>query len=130
MNQLFCFIKVQMGDGSTQECGRPTGKLKELCCPDHWKLVPRKLKQALIEAEKYGRHSRMTRAAELERERRVMVAASDIVVFLGALKVQLPPVKKLELSGQLQMSGPLGELVKVDSGPTVSKESKLIIPGR
>lgn len=122
MNQLVCFIRVDMGDGRREECGRPTKKLTELCCPEHWKLVPKALKQKLIDANKLR--------SERERERQTMVAASDIVVYLSELKVQLPPAPKLERSGQLAMTGPVGELVKVDSGPTLSKESKLIIPGR
>lgn len=129
MNQLFCFIMVQMGEGQREPCGRPTRKLTELCCPDHWARVPKDLKQELIEAAKYGRHSKPTRAAEQERERRVMVAASKVVTFLGELKIQLPPAPKLERSAQL---GPaqVGDLIKVDAGPRVSKDSKLIIPGR
>lgn len=121
MNQLVCFIRVDMGEGRREECGRPTTKLTDLCCPEHWRMVPRPLKQALVEANKLR--------SERERERKTMVAASDIVVFLSELKIQLPPAPKLERSGQL---GPaqVGELVKVDAGPRVSKDSKLIIPGR
>lgn len=115
-----CFIKVPT-EGTEQPCGRPREKPTDLCCKEHWNRVPKAMRQKLIDAAKV----RSLR----ERERLTINAASAIVVFLKAQKIQLPPAPKLvTTAGGIETK--LGPLVKVESGPRVVAQSKLIIPGR
>jgi hypothetical protein len=115
-----CFIKVSI-DGREEPCGRPREKPTDLCCADHWQLVPKKLRVKLIDAGKV----RSLR----ERERLTICAATEVVEYLKAQKIQLPPAPKLvATAGGLETK--LGPLVKVEPGPRIVAQSKLIIPGR
>lgn len=115
-----CFIKVNI-EGTEQPCGRPREKPTDLCCADHWQRVPKALRVKLIAAGKV----RSLR----ERERLTIYAATEVVEYLKAQKIQLPPVQKLvTAAGGLETK--IGPLVKVESGPRVVAQSKLIIPGR
>lgn len=120
MNEILgCFIKVSI-DGRDEECGRPRGKATDLCCAEHWQLVPKNLRQDLIDANKVK--------SLRERERLTINAASAVVEYLKAKKVQLPPAPKLiTTAGGIETK--LGPLVKVEAGPRVVQQ-KLIIPGR
>lgn len=124
-----CFMKVLV-DGKEEPCGRPREKLTDLCCPDHWRLVPKRLKQPLIDLHKLRNRPR-TAAQARAHEQRSIVAASDIVEYLKAQKIQLPPAPKLVLErNSLVRPGDegmnIGDLVKVDSGPKIITDPKLI----
>lgn len=118
-----CFIKVAV-DGREEPCGRPREKLTDLCCLDHWRIVPKRLRQPLIEANKARSY--------VERERLSINAATAVVEYLKAQKIQLPPVPKLEVGSGLVTPGAedmrIGALVKAEPGPQVVKNPKLIIP--
>lgn len=109
-----CFIR---------SCGRPRLAVTDLCCPEHWKLVPKRLKQPLIEAGKLRSFVKRQRASE--------VAASYIVEYLMALKIQLPPAVKLDTSGTIVKhdSAP-GSLIQAESSPKLEEHPKLIITDR
>lgn len=112
-----CLISVVI-EGSKQPCGRARAKVADLCCPEHWKLVPKPMKQRLIDADRIR--------SERKRERASIDAAGAVLHYLEHLKVQLPPVQKVQPSGGIERPG---QLVSA-SGELVSRDSKLIIPGR
>jgi hypothetical protein len=128
-----CFIKVRFDDDHEEECGRPREKVTDLCCKEHWARVPKPLRVALINAEKQTNvlkerkqlNSRNLKKCELD----TIIAATAIVEYLKAQKIQLPPAPKLiKTAGGIEAK--VGPLVKVDAGPRVVAQSKLIIPGR
>lgn len=112
---MWCFVPIVVGAGEAP-CGRPRANAKDLCCADHWKLLPRKLRVALIEANKLR--------SEKQRERATVLAADKAVEYLTSLKIQLPPVRGLAREET--------KIIRPDGiarpGAMVSGESKLIIP--
>jgi hypothetical protein len=113
-----CFIKVKTADGE-KPCGRPRAKLTDLCCAEHWKMVPKKLRQPLVDANRERSYR--------DRERLSIAAATKVVEYIKGMFIQLPPVARIET--------PAGEDLKV--GPLVQAEERglvkspnLIIPGR
>lgn len=113
---LWCFIPIIIGTAE-KECGRPREKAQDLCCADHWKLLPKKYRVALIEANKLR--------SQRERQFATIKAADAAVAFLTALPIQLPPRAKV-VAEQKRILGPDG-IVAPDK--LVSSQSKLIIPG-
>lgn len=73
---------VNMNVCMVDNCDRPVGKFGDLCCPVHWSLTPRQLRQLLIREQK-ARESK-------EKRGRVMSAAGVILLHLNSLKVALP----------------------------------------
>lgn len=118
---FFCIVRVTVGE-ERKECGRPRDKRTDCCCKAHWRLVPAKMRRAFVEAGKLR--------SRRERERKTELALVDILEFLYELKIQLPPVERLQVAGELLRGAPVGRLVQLDEVPTVSKDTKLIIPGR
>jgi len=114
-----CFIKVKTAEGE-QPCGRLREKLTDLCCSEHWKMVPKRLKRPLIDAN--------TLRSYRERERASIEAATAVVDYIKGLFIQLPPAMKLEAPvGGADLK--IGDLVQHDEKKLVSNP-KLIIPGR
>ncbi len=116
-----CFIKVSL-EGREQECGRPRANVRDLCCPEHWARVPRALKRRLVDANRLR--------SMKERERQTINAATAVVEFLKAQRIQLPPAPQLITSPNLLDTKAPPPLVKVEAGPRVITDSKLIISGR
>lgn len=126
-----CFIKVLV-DGKEEPCGRPREKLTDLCCLDHWRRVPKKLKQPLIDLHKLRNRPLNSRQLRAHEEKSIR-AATAIVEYLKEQKIQLPPAPKLIVEkssiirpgvGEMTM----GSLVKAESGPKVITNPKLIQP--
>lgn len=105
------------------ECGRQRGRVTDLLCPEHWRLIPKHMKQSMLDANKL-RSWQGRRDASIK-------AGSAIVAYLKSLQIQLPPAMKLERIGDLVVK-PGAEDLKI--GPLVKHEKteietpKLIIP--
>ncbi len=67
-------------------CARRKKAIGDLLCVEHWKMVPRKMKQKLWTAE----HLR----SRFEQQVQSMTAAGEILDFIEARKVQLPDYRK------------------------------------
>lgn len=114
---LWCFVPIMVG-ASPVPCGRPRDKAQDLCCSDHWKMLPKKLRQPLIEANKLR--------SEAKRERASMLAADKAVDYLCSLNIQLPPREHL-VRDEPRILRPDGI---ERPAPAVSGSSKLIITPR
>lgn len=123
---LWCFIPIIVGSKEL-DCGRPRGKSTDLCCGEHWKQVPKELKQRLIDANKTARKSRFSGSEKALNRAGVTVTAiaDEVVAYLTSLPIQLPPVERLVVE-EKKILGPDG-LQRPDK--LVSSNSKLIIPG-
>lgn len=88
-------------------CEREKDGPGALVCPDHWRLVPRRMKLRLWAAE----HLR----SPFEKKFQTMVVAGEILDFLEKRKILLPPPVKL--------AKPESELEK-----PVSNEPRIIRP--
>lgn len=124
---LWCFIPIIIGS-QERECGRPRLKSTDLCCVEHWKRVPKEMKQRLVDANKVAAKSRFSGSEKaLNRAGvKVMAIADEVVAYLTEQKIQLPPAEKL-VTEQKKILGPDG-LQRPDK--LVSSDSKLILPGR
>lgn len=75
-----------------KSCERAKDGSGPLVCPAHWKRVPGKMKRALWAAMKIR--------SRAKREPAIWEAADNILRYLEALKIQLPPEVKLVTSGE------------------------------
>lgn len=64
-------------------CSRKVGKVGDLVCPAHWRLVPRDLRQLLIREQ--------TAFDSKKKKARTVAAAGLVLAYLETLKIQLPP---------------------------------------
>jgi len=101
------------------ECGRPRVNVTDLLCQEHWRMVPKHLKQPLIDANKLRSWTR--------REEACKRAAGDIVFYLDSLKVRLPPAAKLETAGGIVKDS---RLIQTQEQPKLEMGGKLIITDR
>lgn len=111
---LWCFVPILVGVRAVP-CGRPRTKVQDLCCLDHWKLLPKKLRVPVIEANKLR--------SERQRERASILAADKAVDYLTSLSIQIPPVERL-VRDEPRIIRPDG-IQRPDA--LVSSNSKLII---
>lgn len=114
-----CFIKVRVGP-EEKACGRERLKPTDLCCPEHWKLVPAELRRALVAAGKLRKLP--------ERQRATILAADKVADYLAAQLIQLPPVEKV-VREQKKIISP-ERVVRSTDDRLISGDSKLILPGR
>lgn len=112
---LWCFVQIAVGAG-TQPCGRPRLKATDVCCPEHWKHVPSKLRREMNEANNIR--------SEKKRERACLLVADKIMEHLGSQLIQLPPVQPIARD-EPRIIRP-GEVAKPESSSVVTP--KIILP--
>jgi hypothetical protein len=114
---LWCFVQIPVGVGvGVQSCGRPRLKSTDVCCTEHWKLVPSKLRREMNEANKIR--------SEAKRERACLLVADKIMDHLAAQFVQFPPVQPIARD-EPRIIRP-GEVAKPDSTGVITP--KIILP--
>lgn len=112
---LWCFVPISVG-ADEQPCGRPRLKAHEVCCPEHWKLVPKELRREMNEANKHR--------SERRRQRESVLVADKIIAYLTAQLVQLPPVQPI-MRDEPRIIRP-GEVARPDSPNVINP--KIILP--
>lgn len=115
---MWCFVPILVGLKHVP-CGRPREKAQDLCCSEHWRLLPRRLRLLMVDANKHR--------SEAKRERASMLAADKAIDYLTGLQIQLPPVQRVVRDDGPRIIKPGGV---ERPGAAVSSDSKLIItPG-
>jgi hypothetical protein len=112
---LWCFVSIAVGVNAVP-CGRPRAKAHDVCCAEHWKLVPKKLRREMNEANNLR--------SERERERKSVLVADKIMDHLAAQLVQLTPVQQLARD-EPRIIRP-GEVARPDQPGVIAP--KLILP--